>query len=206
MKPEVVVFIVVVVVYFLGTEGLKKYFDLKLQVLYAGGLYKECIELLDRRLARIVMTTYKQYYMRFVIYEAEGNTVAAERMLEHVLNMKSSKSKRAGLVAQAFNFYVMAGNRKQAKVMLQELKASDQKAVAADCQLTYDIVFGKRCDEIERMEAMLDRADPAMKTKLYMLLSHQYANAGDKQRARKYRRLCDEQVEKNRPHVPASKQ
>ena len=59
----IVLFICVVVAYFAVTEGAKKYFDMKLQVLFNLGLYQDCIDLLDRKLARIVMSTYKQYYL-----------------------------------------------------------------------------------------------------------------------------------------------
>ena len=54
----IVLFICVVVAYFAVTEGAKKYFDMKLQVLFNLGLYQDCIDLLDRKLARIVMSTY----------------------------------------------------------------------------------------------------------------------------------------------------
>ena len=76
----IVLFICVVVAYFAVTEGAKKYFDMKLQVLFNLGLYQDCIDLLDRKLARIVMSTYKQYYLRFTIYEAADMDAYAARM------------------------------------------------------------------------------------------------------------------------------
>ena len=47
----IVLFICVVVAYFAVTEGAKKYFDMKLQVLFNLGLHQDCIDLLDRKLA-----------------------------------------------------------------------------------------------------------------------------------------------------------
>ena len=86
----IVLFICVVVAYFAVTEGAKKYFDMKLQVLFNLGLYQDCIDLLDRKLARIVMSTYKQYYLRFTIYEAADMDAYADRMLDHLLEMPCS--------------------------------------------------------------------------------------------------------------------
>ena len=85
MSIWIILFIALVVAYFVITEGAKKYFDIKVQVLFTAGMYQQCIDLLDRKLARIVMSTFKQYYLRFTIYEADNNVMAAERMLEHLL-------------------------------------------------------------------------------------------------------------------------
>ena len=48
MPIWIVLFICVVVAYFAVTEGAKKYFDTKVQVLFNLGLYQDCIDLLDR--------------------------------------------------------------------------------------------------------------------------------------------------------------
>lgn len=202
MQPEVILFIIVLVVYFVGTELLKWYFDMKIQMLYAAGLYEECIEFLNKLLPRMVMTTFKQYYVRFTVYEAEGNTVGANSMLDHLLNMKASKKQRLALVAGAFNYYAKTGKKKQAQEMLDEVSQSDNAAVAADCQMTYDIVFGKRSDLIDKMEQLLASAEPDARAKLYFLLSKQYANKGDRARAQEYANLLKELEEARKPKLP----
>lgn len=203
MKPEIIFFIVVVVVYFVGTEALKRYFDLKIQMLYAAGLYEECIEFLNKLFPRMVMTTFKQYYVRFTVYEAEGNTFAANKMLDHLLNMRSSSKQRAALEAAAFNFYAKTGDKKRAKEMLAQIEQQNNAALVSDCQMTYDIVFGKRCDLIEKMESMAGSAQPEVRAKLYFLLSKQYANKGDRKRAREYANLLEELSAAQRPQKPS---
>ena len=56
---------------------------------------------------------------------------------------------------------------------------------------------------IDKMESMLPGADEALTGKLYFLLAKQYANAGNKERARSYRARFDELMEAQRP-VPRS--
>ena len=75
---------------------------------------------------------------------------------------------------------------------MSDVKQRCDQAVAADCQLTYDIMCGKRHDYIERMEGMLDSADPALKSKLYLLIAKQYRNAGDTKNAKKYEQMLDD--------------
>lgn len=157
-NPLTIAVVVLIVVYIIGSEVLKKYLDMKIEMFYTAEMYQEAIDLLDKIYTRILFSTFKQYYLRFTIYEADGNNKAAELMLEHLLNMRVSKKRRLALVLQAFNFYVMNGRRKDAQGMLDEIKSSGNQAVIADSQLTYDIVLGKRCDKIDQMEGMLQQA------------------------------------------------
>ena len=204
VSPLVIVFIAVVVISFVGTEAYKFYADAKLQTFYTAGLFDECIAFLDKRLSRMVMTTFKQYTMRFMVYEAQGNKVAANRMLEHLLNMKGRGKQRAALLQTAFNYYAKTGNKKLAKDILVQLESSKDvsKAVLADCHMTYEIVFGKRCDMIDRMEGMLGAASAEARAKLYFLLSKQYANKGDRKQARRYEGLLHELTEAHRAPKP----
>ena len=204
-NPLVIAFIVLVVLMFVGTEVFKFYADAKLQMLYTAELYDECIAFLDKPLARMMMTTFKQYSMRFMVYDAEGNVFAADRMLEHLLNMKAGKKQRAALLQTAFNHYVRTGNKKLAKDMLARIDAAPDAnaAVAADSHLTYEIVFAKRYDMIGQMEGMLGKASPEARGKLYYLLAKQYANKGDRKQAKRYEGLLAELTEAHRAPKPA---
>ena len=115
------------------------------------------------------------------------------------------RGRQAEIDALAFNYYAQAGNRKRAKELLADLKAvkGADRAVIADCQLTYDIVCGHRHDMIDKMEFLLPNANDAQKGKLYFLLAKQYANAGNKERARAYRARFDELKAAQRPQAPA---
>lgn len=195
----IVLFICVVVAYFAVTEGAKKYFDMKLQVLFNLGLYQDCIDLLDRKLARIVMSTYKQYYLRFTIYEAADMDAYADRMLDHLLEMSCSDKQRRQLTVRAFNFYIKTGDRKRAASMLEDMRPVVSKGILADSQLTYDIVFRHRHDKIDEMEAMLDTNDLGLRGKLYLLLAYQYESSGNKGEALRYRNLEKQLRDAHRP-------
>ena len=204
VRPEVVAFIIVVVVYFVGSEGLKRYYDAKIQAFYNAGLFDECLDELNKFLPRILLTTFKQHYYRFLVHDARGDRELAERMIELLVRMRNSAKRQAQILPIAFNYFAENGNKKRAKELLAELKETKgaDKAVIADCQLTYEIVFGKRCDMIDKMEAMLPRANQQLKGKLYYLLAKQYANAGNRERARHYRAELNELRRREREVQP----
>ena len=81
--------------------------------------------------------------------------------------------------------------------MLDEAKGVCDKNVVKDCQLTYDIMLGNRHDCIEEMEALLDRADPPLRAKLYKLIAKQYRNAGNKKQAQYYDGLLVQLIKEN---------
>ncbi|MBM6942278.1 hypothetical protein [Collinsella intestinalis] len=205
VNPAVIAFIVFLVVYFLGTEGAKRCYDMRIQAFISTGLYDEAFCDLNRFLPRILFTTYQQHKYRFFVHEGRGERELAERMLELMLRMRNSAKRQAEIDALAFNYYAQAGNRKRAKELLADLKAvkGADRAVIADCQLTYDIVCGHRHDMIDKMESLLPNANDAQKGKLYFLLAKQYANAGNKERARAYRARFDELKAAQRPQAPA---
>jgi hypothetical protein len=88
--------------------------------------------------------------------------------------------------------------------MLEEMRPIVSKGILADSQLTYDIVFCRRHDKIDEMEAMLDTNDLGLRGKLYLLLSYQYESSGNKGEARRYRNLEKQLRDAHRP--PAIKQ
>ncbi|MDO4596153.1 MAG: hypothetical protein Q4B30_04170 [Coriobacteriaceae bacterium] len=193
MNPAAVVIIVLFFVYFIGREVTRRRIDTHLQALYIAGRYDDCIAYLDRKLSRILMSTYRQYYLRFTVYEAAGDSFSAGRMLDHLLDMHASKSKRLDLVLRAFNFYVGQGSKKQAKEMLEEVSSTAPALQAADAKLTYDIVFEHDTSHLHEMERLVKKADdPAQRAKLLFLMSKQYKtmNRRDRERA------CLDEIEK----------
>lgn len=195
MHPLGIVTTVVVVVYILAQEIAKRVIDAKLQALYANDRYDECINLLNKPLSRILQTTYQQYVQRFTVYEAKGDAKAASFTLDTLLGLRLTKKHRLEAVTRAFNYYVQQGQGAKSKKMLAEIAASGNRELAADCRLTYAIVFSGEHGYIDQMEALLEKADPAQKAKLCFLLSKQYANVGNRERAKHFRQLA-KQVER----------
>lgn len=200
MHPGVIAFIVLVVAYFLFKEGFRRYYEAKYEGFFETGHYKEAIESLDSTPARVTLTTYRQYYLRFLCYQAMDDEEMATRMIELLVRMRNSAKRQAQTLAVAFNYFTQLGNKDRCKELLAQLKASKaaDHAVVADCQLTYDIVFSKKFGYIDQMEQMLKKEkNPALQGKLCFLLWKQYANKGDKTHAKQYKRRFEELTKTN---------
>ena len=200
MHPGVIAFIVLVVAYFLFKEGFRRYYEAKYEGFFETGHYKEAIAALDKMPARLTLTTYRQYYLRFLCYQAMDDEEMATRMIELLVRMRNSAKRQAQTLAVAFNYFTQLGNKDRCKELLAQLKASKaaDHAVVADCQLTYDIVFSKKFGYIDQMEQMLKKEkNPALQGKLCFLLWKQYANKGDKTHAKQYKRRFEELTKTN---------
>ena len=200
MEPGVIAFLVLVVAYFLASEGFRHYYEAKYQGFFETGHYKEAIGALDRIPARVTMTTYRQYYLRFLCYQATNDEEMATRMIELLVRMRNSAKRQAQTLAVAFNYFTQKGEKDRCKELLAQLKTNKaaDRAVIRDCQLTYDIVFSKGHGYIDQMEQMLKKEkNPALQGKLCFLLWKQYANKGDKTHAKQYKRRFEELTKTN---------
>lgn len=197
MRIEVIIFVVFLIVYFVATLLLRRYYEMKIHMLFVTGLLDDCFDTLNKFLPRILFPTYEQYLWRFRVHDARDEREMATRMIELMLRMRSSKKRHAEIVALAFNYYVSIEDKKRAKELLDEAKGVCDKNVVKDCQLTYDIMLGNRHDCIEEMEALLDRADPPLRAKLYKLIAKQYRNAGNKKQAQYYDGLLVQLIKEN---------
>ena len=197
MRIEIIIFVVFLIVYFVATLLLRRYYEMKIHMLFVTGLLDDCFDTLNKFLPRILFPTYEQYLWRFRVHDARDEREMATRMIELMLRMRSSKKRHAEIVALAFNYYVSIEDKKRAKELLDEAKGVCDKNVVKDCQLTYDIMLGNRHDCIEEMEALLDRADPPLRAKLYKLIAKQYRNAGNKKQAQYYDGLLVQLIKEN---------
>ena len=200
MEPGVIAFIVIIVVYALGSEALRRYYEAKFEGFFATAHYQEALDALGAVPARVTMTTYRQYYLRFLCYQAMNDEEMATRMIELLVRMRNSPKRQAQILPIAFNHFTQIGEKDRAKELLAQLKAlkGADRAVIQDCQLTYDIVFSKKHEYIPQMEEMLKtEKNPALQGKLCFLLWKQYANKGDKTHSKQYKRRFEELTKRN---------
>ena len=177
MEPGVIVFLVIVVAYFIASEGLRHYYEAKYEGFFQTGHYKEAIGTLDRIPARVTLSTYRQYYLRFLCYQAMDEEEMATRMIELLVRMRNSAKRQAQTLTVAFNYFTQLGNKERCKELLDQLKT----------------VKGADKDYIDQMERLLNNEkNPALQGKLCFLLWKQYANKGDKTHAKSYKRRFEE--------------
>lgn len=206
MEPGVIAFLVLIVVYFIASEGFRRYYEAKFEGLFNTGHYDQALGALNAIPARVTLTTYRQYYLRFLCYQATDDEEMATRMIELLVRMRNSSRRQAQLLPIAFNYFTQIGDKDRAKELLAQLRVikGADPAVVNDCQLTYDIVFSKKHEYISQMEQMLAKEkNPALQGKLCFLLWKQYANKGDKGHAKQYKRRFEELTKSNKSQLTA---
>ena len=195
VEPGVIAFLVLVVAYLVASEGFRRYYEAKFEGFFNTAHYEQALDALNAIPARVTMTTFRQYYLRFMVYQAQDNEEMATRMMELLVRMRNSAKRQAQILPAAFNYFTQVGNKDRAKETLAQIKGVKgiDKAVVQDCQLTYDVVFSKSHAYIPQMEQLLKtEKNPALQGKLCFLLWKQYANKGDKGHAKQYRRRYEE--------------
>lgn len=206
MEPGVIAFLVLIVVYFVASEGFRRYYEAKFEGFFNTGHYDQALGALNAIPARVTLTTYRQYYLRFLCYQATDDEEMATRMIELLVRMRNSSRRQAQLLPIAFNYFTQIGDKDRAKELLAQLRVikGADPAVVNDCQLTYDIVFSKKHEYIPQMEQMLAKEkNPALQGKLCFLLWKQYANKGDKGHAKQYKRRFEELTKSNKSQLTA---
>lgn len=206
MEPGVIAFLALIVVYFIASEGFRRYYEAKFEGFFNTGHYDQAIDALNAIPARVTLTTYRQYYLRFLCYQAMDNEEMATRMIELLVRMRNSSRRQAQLLPIAFNYFTQIGDKDRAKELLAQLRAikGADPAVVGDCQLTYDVVFSKKYGYIQQMEQMLAKEkNPALQGKLCFLLWKQYANKGETGHAKQYKRRFEELTKTNKSQLTA---
>lgn len=206
MEPGVIAFLVLIVVYFIASEGFRRYYEAKFEGFFNTGHYDQALGALNAIPARVTLTTYRQYYLRFLCYQATDDEEMATRMIELLVRMRNSSRRQAQLLPIAFNYFTQIGDKDRAKELLAQIRVikGADPAVVNDCQLTYDIVFSKKHEYIPQMEQMLAKEkSPALQGKLCFLLWKQYANKGDKGHAKQYKRRFEELTKSNKSQLTA---
>ena len=206
MEPGVIAFLVLIVVYFIASEGFRRYYEAKFEGFFNTGHYDQALGALNAIPARVTLTTYRQYYLRFLCYQATDDEEMATRMIELLVRMRNSSRRQAQLLPIAFNYFTQIGDKDRAKELLAQIRVikGADPAVVNDCQLTYDIVFSKKHEYIPQMEQMLAKEkNPALQGKLCFLLWKQYANRGDKGHAKQYKRRFEELTKSNKSQLTA---
>lgn len=168
------------------TEVQKRLIFSRYEKLFERGDFEGCLRVLDGPVARVVYPRYNQLYMRLNAQMCLSDAEAARATIDEMLALGSSDKQRLVLLLRAFNFFVEQEDYDRAGELLGELREKASPEQLAGCERTYAIFAEKSSAYIDQMEAELKDATGPERTTLLYLLSVQYENKGDAQRANAY--------------------
>lgn len=173
----------------------------KLETYLAKGDFESYLKLVDRPLTSILYPKYNVLFLRLNATMALSDAERTERTIEQMAKLKMSDEQRLALAVKAFNFYVDVEDKRKAKEALKYIEKHGGKEAAGVNRRTYDIFLKKSSAYISEMEHALERATPSDEVMLCQLLTVQYENKGDHEKAAAYRerveRVMDATLGKN---------
>lgn len=152
----------------------------KLESLFESRLYDDFLAEVDDPIARFFIPDYNREYLRLNAYLAKGDADKASGTFDRLLTMRSTAKQRDDLLFRAFQFYMQQEKFKDAKSVLDEMKASGRNADRVKTsEQTWEIFGNKSFAYIDEMEAAFDDAPTKLQVSLALMLAAQYANKKD---------------------------
>ncbi len=187
----IVLTIVIAVIMFI----LKKVYFKKIITCLGTGEYEEFYELVNKRIVKALFARFNLEYFKLNAIVIEGNKRKINDQFDMLLDMKITKAQREEVTMKAFNYYVGMENRSRCKKLLDSISTFNNVRMLEEATITYDVFVQKKSNHIdellERMESM-----PEPNRAIYeYLVSVQYANKGDEEKAKEYEELSKKHMD-----------
>lgn len=145
-------------------------------------------QLLAKPSTKLLIPLYNLEYIRLNVLIAKGDRPGTDAQFDKLLQAKKSRVQTEDLLMKAFHYYLEAEDAKRCQDLLAQLKESGNTPVYEEAVLLYDVLLDHSSAHIDELTVRLEQAAPQEQVVYYYLLSKQYANAGDKQKAEEYER------------------
>lgn len=189
----IIVFVVVVVSFILQfLRNLKqKEFLYLLQNNEFDTLYKK----IDSFYTKTIFPEYNREYVRLNALIMQDRKEEINAAFDKLIPMAKDKKAWVDILSKAFEYYVYAEDKERCDDILKEIeKLNDEKILKAS-NLMYDVMILKKSNHIEEMENKFDKLTVSQKVINAYLLSQQYRNKGDKEKAEYYENISKSLVE-----------
>ena len=186
-SATLIITLVVLVVVIAADKIVRKRVSEHIDALYSAGNGSGLLDYLDGHLVKYLYPAFNRAYMRVNAYERMGDSKGEEQELALLLSEKRlDKKQRQAVVLRGFEFYLKEGKAKKARGLLDEIEGWDGFPSKDMYTVLYKVVAEKSADYIPLCEDKLKSANGAEKLQLLYLLSKQYKNAGQADKAREY--------------------
>lgn len=139
------------------------------------------------QLVRALIPAFNLHYMKLNIYLMKGDEVHTDEEFDTLLQMKVGKAMRREAVLKAFYYYVKRKDGGRTRKLIEEIREfKDAEEVVRECNMLFDIYILGRSNHMEELQEGLDTLPPQQKAIHEYLLSLQYANRGESERAKEY--------------------
>lgn len=154
-------------------------------------LYKD----LDSFYTRSIFPVYNREYIRLNALIMQDRKKEIDDSFDKLIPMAKDKKAKMDILNKAFEYYVYAEDKKHCDKIMEEIKKlNDEKMIEAS-NLMYDIMILKKANHIDEMEKDFDKLPVVQKVTKAYLLSVQYHNKGNDEKAKYYEDISKSLVE-----------
>lgn len=195
--------IVVLVAYLIITKMMKKKIFAQIISAVQNQDMDEVERITKKASTRYLIPPFNLEYLKLNAYILEGNKRKINDQFDLLIkNMRKNKAQTEDVTMKAFNYYVGMEDKHRTKELLEKIDTFTNVRMQEEAHMMYDIFIQKGFNYIEQMEEDLKNMNDAQKAINEYLLSVQYANKGDKEKAKEYedlsRKHMNEPLPKNK--------
>lgn len=200
MNQNMIIFLVIVavvlLVVFVGSRVMRKKVMMKMITAAQNQNFEEMEAIANKTSTRMLIPPFNLEYLKLNALILEGNKRKINDQFDLLLkNMRKNKAQTEDVTMKAFNYYVGMEDKHRTKELLAQIDTFTNVRMKEEAHIMYDIFVMKQCNYIEKMEAELEGMNDAQKAINEYLLSVQYTNKGDKEKAKEYEELSRKHME-----------
>ncbi|AEB07639.1 hypothetical protein Corgl_1540 [Coriobacterium glomerans PW2] len=117
--------VILLVVYFIGSEMAKRYLYRSFEVSFMSERYDECIHLLDGVPMRILFPRFNLFFMRMNVCMAKAEMSDVDYMIDRLLTAHFTRAQRRAVISRALVFFEQSGCAERAAAMRREQEKLD---------------------------------------------------------------------------------
>lgn len=186
MQTMGIAVLAIAVALFIAVEVKKRTTFARLEALLRAGDFEGYLRVLNRSTTTMLYPRYNYLFLRLNATQGMGDHAKTASTIEEMSTLKMSREQRFALALRAFNFYVEIEDEPHAARELEIIEQGGDERTAEACRRTYEIFLKGSSAYIDSMEKALDKANAGEQAMMCQLLSVQYDNRGDAERAASY--------------------
>lgn len=185
----IIIVVILAILSIVGTYILRKIKSNKMVECIKKGDIKAFEKESNSLLTKCLFSAFNVLYLRLNAYVLAGNEKKINETFALLLKMRKNKSQTEDVTMKAFNYYIGVEDKKRCKELLDKINTFNNVRMKEEAEMMYNIFILKNDKYVAEMEESLDGLPDARKAITEYLLSVQYANRGDKKKAKEYEGL-----------------
>lgn len=154
-------------------------------------LYKK----IDSLYTKSIFPEYNREYVRLNALIMQDRKEEIDATFDKLIPMAKDKNAKIDILDKAFEYYVYDENQEKCDQIIKEIEKFDDEKMLKHTKMMYDIMILKKSNHIKELEKDFDKQPVIQRVTNAYLLSVQYKNKGNEEKAQYYENVSKSLVE-----------